>query len=139
MLPASLPNWNSGACTPTTTKPKGAYKELQAFTYGAVRIQLTHVYSQKSTSTTFPRNASPVSDGELTHRAALSGGKLFAALARQEAATAPRQTRKATLIIGAPIVEPGQRTARRGTECRRPSTRLWNAGLSQRKRRGARL
>src|SRR5215813_15258579 len=83
MLPALLPNSNSGACTPITTRPNGAYKEFQAFTYGAVRIQLTHVYSQKSTSTTLPRSASAVSGGELTHRFGRRGGKLLAAVARQ--------------------------------------------------------
>src|SRR5262249_53089142 len=100
MLPASLPNSNSGACTPMTTSPKGAYKRFQAFTYGEVRIQLTHVYSQKSTSTTFPRNPSEMSGGELTHRSARNGGRLLAALARHEAATAPRLTRSAIFIIG---------------------------------------
>src|SRR6266850_5868522 len=58
--------------------------------YGEVRIQLMQVYSQKSTSTTFPRNASAVSGGELTHRCALNDGKLLAALARHEAAITPR-------------------------------------------------
>src|SRR5262245_49416241 len=87
MLSALLPNSNSGACTPTTTSPEGAYRRCQAFTYGEVRIQLTHVYSQKSTSTTLPRNASGASGGELTHRAGLNDGRLLAALATQEAAT----------------------------------------------------
>src|SRR6478672_215142 len=99
MLRASLPNSNSGACTPMTTNPKGAYARFQAFTYGAVRIQLTHVYSQKSTSTTFPRNRSVVSGGELIHRSARSGGRLLVAPARDDTATAPRLTIRATFII----------------------------------------
>jgi hypothetical protein len=51
-----------------------------------------HVYFQKSTSTILPRNASALSGCELIDRAALNGGKLFAAAARyEEAAIDPRQ------------------------------------------------
>src|SRR6266571_8438421 len=100
MLSTSLPNSNSGACTPMTTNPSGAYTRFHALTYGAVRIQLTHVYSQKSTSTTFPRNASALSGGELTHRCARNDGKLLAAPATHDAATTPRHSDKTTLIMG---------------------------------------
>src|SRR5262245_13403470 len=92
MFSARLPNSNSGACTPMTTNPNGAYSRFHVLTYGAVRIQLMQVYSQKSTSTTFPRNPSAVSGGELTHRCALNDGRLLAALARHDAATTPKHT-----------------------------------------------
>src|SRR5262245_21406707 len=132
MLPASLPNSNSGACTPMTTSPSGAYARLQAFTYGDVRIQLTHVYSLKSTSTTFPRSPSDVSGGELTHRSARNGGRLLAALARPEAATAPRLTRRATFIMGCSIVGSGHRYTA-------ASSRAPDASTCRRPRRGLRL
>src|SRR4026207_410451 len=106
MLRAALPNSHSGAGRPMTTSPKGAYTRFQAFTYGEVRIQLTHVYSQKSTSTTFPRNPSEVSGGELTQRSARSGGRVLAALARHETAMAPRLIRRATRIMGSSNVCP---------------------------------
>ena len=47
-----------------------------------MRIQLTQVYSQKSTSTTLPRSASAVSGAEFTQRSALKAGSLLAAPAR---------------------------------------------------------
>ena len=47
------------------------------------------VYSQKSTSTTLPRNPSAVSGAEFTQRSALSAGSLFAAPAKLDAATKP--------------------------------------------------
>src|SRR5262245_64156760 len=120
MLAASLPNSNSGAWTPMTTSPSGAYARFHTFTYGDVRIQLTHVYSQKSTSTTFPCNPSGVSGGELTHRSARSGGRLLAALARHDAATPPRPTNSATFIM-----ECSNYLLRRGVadECRRPAAK----------------
>src|SRR5262252_1496366 len=82
----------------------------QALTYGDVRIQLTHVYSQKSTSTTFPRNASAVSGAEFTQRSAFSDGRLLAAVARDETATTPR-IRGSVLAITAPPEVFGRRRA----------------------------
>src|SRR5947208_10412433 len=43
------------------------YLASHARRYGSVRNQLTHVYVQKSTSTTLPRRPSAVSGGELSH------------------------------------------------------------------------
>src|SRR4051794_38065726 len=106
MLSVRLPSSNSGACTPTTTSPIDAKSRCHALTYGAVRIQLTQVYSQKSTSTTFPRNASGVSGGEFTHRSAFIDGRLLAALARHDAATTPSSTKgKAFMTTVSPSLE----------------------------------
>ena len=57
-LDSSFSNSNSGECTPTTTSPLLAYLSFQSLKYGNVRRQLMHVYVQKSTSTTLPRNSS---------------------------------------------------------------------------------
>src|SRR6266850_4343732 len=95
--------------------------------YGAVRIQLTQVYSQKSTSTTFPRNASAVSGGELTHRCAFNDGKLLAALARHEAATTPRHSMgRVTLITRRSSHEQGSKPPTTGVIVGAPS----RAGLA---------
>src|SRR3954447_11627321 len=101
MFSARLPNSNSGAWTPITTRPRDGYSRFHALTYGAVRIQLTHVYSQKSTSTTFPRNASGVSGGEFTQRSAFNDGRWLAALARPDTATTPSRTKGKTFITTA--------------------------------------
>src|SRR5262245_6437017 len=77
-----------------------------------------HVYSQKSTSTIFPRSPSAESGGELTHRSGRSGGKLLAALARHEA-IAPMPTRRATFIMGCSIVGSGHPLHRRGRRTHR--------------------
>src|SRR2546426_12630527 len=62
---------NSGVCAPITTRPCSRYLASQARMYGSVRNQLTHVYVQKSTSTTLPRRPSAVSGGEFSHVVAL--------------------------------------------------------------------
>src|SRR5256885_1456644 len=43
---------NSGVCTPITVSPLSRYRSCQACTYGSLRMQLTPVQSQKSTTTT---------------------------------------------------------------------------------------
>src|SRR3954470_19668273 len=92
MFSECLPNSNSGAWTPITTRPNDAYSRFHALTYGAVRIQFTQVYSQKSTSTTFPRSATGVSAGEFTQRSACSEGKALSAITRHDAAAKPSST-----------------------------------------------
>src|SRR4051812_1218364 len=92
MFSECLPNSNSGAWTPITTRPNDAYSRFHALTYGAVRIQFTQVYSQKSTSTTFPRSATGVSAGEFTQRSAFSEGSVLSAITRHDAAAKPSST-----------------------------------------------
>src|SRR3954465_2405488 len=69
-LSMSFSNGNSGVCAPITTSPWLRYFSSQARTYGSVRSQFTHVYVQKSTSTTLPLRPAGVSGGELSHSAA---------------------------------------------------------------------
>src|SRR5215467_11071515 len=64
-LARSFSTENSGVWTPMTTRPRSLYFAAHARTYGSVRSQLTHVYVQKSTTTTLPRRPSGVSGGEL--------------------------------------------------------------------------
>src|SRR6266849_3665562 len=66
-LSRSCSKSNSGVCAPITTRPCSRYLASHARRYGSVRNQLTHVYVQKSTSTTLPRRPSAVSGGELSH------------------------------------------------------------------------
>src|SRR3954447_8775423 len=101
MFSARLPNSNSGAWTPITTRPRDGYSRFHALTYGAVRIQFTQVYSQKSTSTTFPRNATGVSAGEFTQRPALCDGSVLAAITRHDVATRPSSTNRGPFISAA--------------------------------------
>ena len=54
MFSWSCSNENSGVCMPSITSPSSRYRSSQARTYGSVRIQLMHVYVQKSTTTTRP-------------------------------------------------------------------------------------
>src|SRR6476646_10898952 len=113
MCSARLPNSNSGVWTPMTTRPTGAYCRFHALMYGAVRIQLTQVYSQKSTSTTLPRRASDVSGGEFTHRSAFIDGRLLAALARQEAAMTPSQIKGRDFMTWSHIYRRDRNASRR--------------------------
>src|SRR6266849_3393453 len=70
-LSRSCSKSNSGVCAPITTRPCWRYLASHARRYGSVRNQLTHVYVQKSTSTTLPRRPSAVSGGEFSHVVAL--------------------------------------------------------------------
>jgi hypothetical protein len=58
-----------------------------------VRIQLTQVYSQKSTRTTLPRSMSAVSGAEFTQRSTLKADTSLAALAAPAAMATPRNTK----------------------------------------------
>src|SRR5215467_8539265 len=71
-LARSFSKPNSGAWTPTTTRPASLYFAAQAFMYGSSRKLLMHEYVQKLTSTTFPRNALPLNGPELSHATAPS-------------------------------------------------------------------
>src|SRR6476620_1315230 len=57
------------------------------------------VYSQTSTRTTLPRNASAVSGVEFTQRSTLNGGNLPAAPTRHDAATSPKNNRGRTALM----------------------------------------
>ena len=70
-LPGSCLKANSGAWTPTTTRPSRRYASYHAFTCGSSRNQIPYVQAQKFTSTTFPRRPARVSGrppGVLSHR-----------------------------------------------------------------------
>ena len=60
-LDVSFSNENSGECTPTIVSPALRYVRSHAVRCGSVRMQLMHVYVQKSISTTRPRSEASVS------------------------------------------------------------------------------
>src|SRR5437016_13992625 len=70
-LGRSCSNENSGVCTPITTSPASLYFAAQLLTYGIGRSELIHVYVQKFTSTTLPRNDFVLSALELIQPTAL--------------------------------------------------------------------
>src|SRR5206468_3427860 len=58
---------NSGSCTPMISNPYLWYRLYHFLLSGKVRMQLMHVYSQKSIITTLPRRPAILRGGELIH------------------------------------------------------------------------